>query len=816
MRIGLIVFLFFIPLNICAQTVIVSGTVSDSLSNKLLDGATVLIKNEKGEITYALSAQNGSFKTTIDSSLAKSVTISYAGFKAKIVPFTYSSVLKEYKLGTIYLYEEASSLTAVVVKGSKPPLNFKVDRQVYKASQYGNALNGNAIDLIRNLPSISVNGQGEISLRGSNSFLVLLNGKPSQGDPAMVLSQLAAGSIESMEVITSPSALYDADGKSGIINIITKSGTENGWMLQTNAMYGTPPFNNFDNKRNASPQRYSTDILTAYRNKQLDWSIGLNVLRNDQSGFREGDVYTIVNNVKTSFPSQGERSFKRYNYGGRMAASYQFNKNNKISSGFYIGKKYQSRVADLYYFNQRSNLQTGMQSNYNYYNENTQEKSGNFTLANLDFSHNFDENTTITHAVLFERAALSGLTQNLNLMAAGLNDTIQYTRNPNSNPLNAWRFKSDFTKNLKNKVIQAGYQLKIDQQEGDFLYLTKMTGTSNFFTDPLFTSNVKVANKIHAAYLQMNQSIEKWYYAAGLRLEQSNRVLRYSQAIPKDELNLTNLFPSLLIRYHAWENGTIKGGYNRRIKRTNNFELNPFPEREHSETLEQGDPQLKPELIGNYELGLEQKMNKGNFYLSVYHQQITNPIQRVNKVFNDTILNRIFTNAGKAIQVGGEFNVSHQPRSSWQSSIGGNIYKYTIKGSLFNGSIPIQNSSWVFSLNVVQSFSLQNNWSVQFSVNYLSLRATAQGEDDYFLTPHLLLKKTSKDKRWTFQAQWLNMDAGLQISNRQRITTKGNNFFSTTNYIYEPDQLQISASFNLLKKNRKINLPVSEMGEKEF
>jgi ferric enterobactin receptor len=102
------------------------------------------------------------------------------------------------------------------------------------------------------------------------------------------------------------------------------------------------------------------------------------------------------------------------------------------------------------------------------------------------------------------------------------------------------------------------------------------------------------------------------------------------------------------------------------------------------------------------------------------------------------------------------------------------------------------------------------------SVNYLSLRATAQGEDGYFLTPNFTLKKTSMDKRWSFQLQWLNMDAGLKKSNRQRITTYGADFYTTTNYIYETDQVQLSLSFNLLRKNRKINLPVSEIGEKEF
>jgi hypothetical protein len=122
----------------------------------------------------------------------------------------------------------------------------------------------------------------------------------------------------------------------------------------------------------------------------------------------------------------------------------------------------------------------------------------------------------------------------------------------------------------------------------------------------------------------------------------------------------------------------------------------------------------------------------------------------------------------------------------------------------------------VYSINSVQTFSIKGNWSVQFSVNYLSRRATLQGEDDAFLSPNLSVKKTTKNNRFTFMAQWLHMDAGLGISNRQRISTWGADFYNTTLYIYEPDQLQFSVGFNLSRKNRKIILPQSEMAEKEF
>jgi ferric enterobactin receptor len=223
-----------------------------------------------------------------------------------------------------------------------------------------------------------------------------------------------------------------------------------------------------------------------------------------------------------------------------------------------------------------------------------------------------------------------------------------------------------------------------------------------------------------------------------------------------------------------------------------------------------------PEFISNYEAGIEQSFSKGNLFATIYYQVTANPIQRVNKVFNDTILNRVFTNAGRATQIGMETNFNYQLTPWWNTVVGGNMYKFRIKGTLFNNTVAINNSSWVYSINSTQSFTLPKYWSMQLSVNYLSLRATAQGEDSYFLTPHFTLKKTTADRRWAFQLQWLNMDGGLNSSNRQRITTRGGGFFTTTRYIYETDQLQLSVGFSLSKKNRKVTLPQSEIGEKEF
>ncbi|MCD2426013.1 TonB-dependent receptor [Niabella pedocola] len=796
-----------------AQQLTVSGVVADSTTHAPLEAASVIAYHNRQAGTAVTAGKDGRFTIRISSGEQASLRVSHNGYRTREIPIP-SSVPPA--MDTIYLQSMVTSLEAIVVRGKKPPVSFKVDRQVYHAGQFGNAASGTGVDVIRNLPSVSVNALGEISFRGSSSFLVLINGKPTQGDPATVLSQLPAAAVENIEVITSPSAAYDADGKAGIINVVTKTGVEDGWMLQSSAMYGMPPVTNFDNAH--QPQRFGADISAGYRKNKWDISGGLNYLRNDIAGYREGDVYTIRDGVKTAFPSNGERSFNRYNYGGRFTASYQADARNLISAGFYMGKKFQSREADLLYNNYRQNVQTGaVFAPFTYYNANTQEKEGLFSLANLDYTHRFGKTSSIAVSVLYEHAGLSGNTYNRNLYYPNTSDTIQFTHNPNSNPLDAFRIKADYTRKLGERyTLQGGYQFRYDLQDGTFTYYTKILGTPDYAIDPEFTSRVKTANRIHAGYVQLNGQARKLNYNLGARLEYAERDLNFSKDETAQQLVLNNFFPSAQARYTLTDRSLLKAGYNRRIKRTNNYELNPFPEREHSETLEQGDPHLLPELTGTYELGWEQKLGGGSFFLTLYHQRILNPIQRVNKVYNDSILNRVFTNAGKAFQTGLETNLSIAITPWWQCVLGGNIYKYKIDGKIFNGTIPVSNSSWVYSVNTSQSVTLPANWLLQLSVNYLSERITAQGEDSRFLTPHFTVKKTTKDKRWYFQLQWLNIDAGMKESNRQRITTYGSNFYTTTNYIYEPDQFQLSLGFNLSRRNRKINLPQSEMGEKEF
>ena len=815
-RFAIISCLLFLGLttHVFGQTTKISGRILDNKGTPMEAVSIGLYDSAGIKVFQTLSDIEGKFMFEKKVTPNAYLMVSFIQFGSRTIFLSVSK--KNIDLGDINLQNNQFSLTEVMVLGKKAPINFKVDKQVFSAGQFANAANGNGIDLIKNLPAVSVNGLGEISLRGSGSFQVMINGKPSSGDPSFILAQLSAASIENIEVITSPGATYDADGKSGIINVVTKTALELGWMVQSSVMYGAKPFNNFDNKRYAQPQRGSVDVTAGYRKNKWDVNLGFNYLRNDISGYREGDVNTTVNGVFTSFPSNGERSFKKYNSGGRIAIGHDTKLGNRWEAGVYIGNRFQSRVADLLYNIKHRVIATGVITSFDYFNENTQDKEALFSLANVGYDHKLSEKAKINFSVQYEGANLTGLTINKNFNNIGRAVLFQQTNNPSSNPLNAIRFKTDYTFKNKTGTFNMGYQFRNDKQDGNFEYAYKNMGMTQFIIDPLFSSNLKVNNNIHAGYIQYSEKQNKLFKQIGLRAEHLVRTLTFSNNNKQNDLILPSLFPSFIFRYDAKDKLVLKTSYTRRVKRTNNFELNPLPEREHAETLEQGDPNLLPELTGALELGLEKSWQKSNLNFTIYRQDIKNPIQRVNKVYNDTILNRIFTNASRALQIGMEVNVTNSITPYWQSLISGNLYHYKIDGTIFDGAVNVSNASIIYSINSTQSIKIQKGLALQLSINYLSNRITAQGEDGAFLTPHLSLKKTTQDQRWNFQMQWLNIDMGSKIANRQRITTRGSNFYTTTNYIYETDQLQFSLSFNMSKRNRKITLPVSDIAEKEF
>lgn len=825
----------FLPI-FAQNTNIIKGRIVDETTNEAIAYASVTLHNPSdsamlyGEITDA----NGNFEFTKIKENSVYLSVRFLGYKAH--QSEVFQPINQTDLGNISLGISAGVLEEVEVTGKAITSLQKLDKQVYDAGQFQMAQGGTATDVLSNLPSISINALGEISVRGTTGFLVMINGKPVQTDPAVILGQLPANAIEDIEIITAPSAKYDPDGNAGIINITTKQGSTDGLFVIANILVGLPSIERYDAKERA--QRFGGDVTINYKKGKLEWSAGLDYKRNDLTGRREGYVNTYVGEVLTEFPSDGERSFDKENYSGRFSAIYTPDNRQTIGASFYAGKRTKYRTADILYLNQQRAIipindfqgteaywdlyqQNGaviggkeVLNTNTFYNENLRVRKGDFLIGALDYTLKFEEDASLKISGLYERTILGGPTDNVSLNWPNTSDVLQKQFNDNDNPLDGFRFQLDYAKKVGTTKWETGYQYRYLKHPGDFVYQDLDLATNTWIENPLFTNSIELKRTIHSVYSQVSGESGKLAYTAGLRLEYFDRTVDIARPDETYELDKLNLFPSVNLKYDLGNEWAAKAGYSRRIERTTTFKMTPFPEREHSETLEQGDAELLPEYIDIVEAGLVKTMGDNSVFINAYFRNINDVINRVNTVFNDTILNRIYTNAGQATAFGVEVGTTVYPTKNWRLYLGGNAYNYKIKGDLFGDAI--ETSNLIYSINANTNFTLTPTFNLQLGLNYLSERVTAQGRDSRFYNPNLTLRKTFLDKKIAVSFQWLNMDLGLLDSNEQRITTVRDNFYTTTNYVYEVDILQVSVTYQLNQPSKNVKLLKSEFGGREF
>lgn len=814
----------------------ITGLVVTEAGSAPIEYASITLHNaaDSSLISGVVSDAQGQFEMTAPAGSKVYLSIQFLGFSTYISDFF--DVNENIALGILKLAVNTNILDAVEVTAREITTIHRLDKQVFDAGQFQSAQGGTALDVLRNLPAVTVSPLGEISVRGTSGFVVMLNGKPVQVDPATILGQLAANSIEDIEIITAPSAKYDPDGKAGIINIKTKQSLSDGFYLQANVLLGLPSLEPYDNAE--ATKRYGADLTLNVKKGKWDISAGVDYSRNDLSGRRVGYVNTYIGEVLTEFPSYGERSFDKEQYAGRLALLFAPSKRESLGASFYAGKRTHYRTADILYDNQQRSIVSAEQftnpeayydlyestgdvfqggtafSNFSYFNNNLRVRRGDFFIGSLDYTLAFANESSLSFSALYERTILGGPTDNTSLSWPGISDTLQVQFNDNDNPLDGFRFQMNYQQKLGAATWESGYQYRYLQHPGDFIYLDRNFQTAQWEINPLFTNSIDLTREIHSLYSQVAGESGKWQYTVGLRVEYFDREVGLVNPDTTYSLKQFNPFPSINLQYDMGNQLAFKAAYSRRIERTTTFKMTPFPEREHSETLEQGDAKLLPEFIDLVEVGLVKNWEDNAVFATAYFRNVNHVINRVNTIFNDTILNRIYTNAGRAQAYGLELGATLYPAKGWRLTLGTNIFNYQIEGDLFGD--PIRTSNIIYSINANSNVKLAKTLDLQVGLNYLSESITAQGRDSRFYNPSLTLRKTFAAKKWGLTLQWLNIDMGLLASNEQRITTVRENFFTTTNYIYEVDILQLSLSYQLNQASKKMKFIKSEFGDKEF
>ncbi|MBC6367995.1 TonB-dependent receptor domain-containing protein [Algoriphagus sp. AK58] len=797
-----------------------TGVVKDQATLQPIEFASIAVYSsiDSSLVDGTISDPLGSFLVGNLPQGSFYVVVSFLGYKTQTIKGLQLSRNEKKNLETLFLLSDLQELQGVDIQGQRISNDFQAQKQSYSAKNFESAKGGTGTDVLRNLPGVSINAEGQVAIRGNAGFVLMVNGRPVQGDPLSILSQLPANAIEKVEWISSPSAQYDSEGKAGIINITTAMGATDGIYLQVNSRLGLPSIQNYDNAE--SQKRYGGDFNLNYVKGKWDVSLGASYQRNDQSGRRDGYVITYDGDTATHFPSNGERSIDELNYSGRFTIGFTPDANNNFNLGFYAGVRDRVRTADIFYYDNHRVIDGQRTPPFQYFNANDQNRRGDFVLGSLDYTHTFGSKAKLTSSFLYEYTMLGGPTINRNLGYPDLSLVYQDEYNTNDNPLNGVRWNLDYTfQPLGIGKLQTGYQFRYLNHVGDFFYERKNNETGEFELVPEFSSEVNLNRLIHTGYLQLDKSIKKWSYGAGVRVELMNRDFRL-----QDKTNTLDTlyqydyvrpFFSGNIAYKAKEDLTWKLNFSQRVERETTFKMNPFPEREHSETLEQGDPTVLPEFINQLEGGMIKTWKDNSFFATAYYTRVKNLVNRVNTVYNDTILNRIYSNVGTGKSIGMEVGTELFFSSKWKSYFGGNVYHYSIKGEFDNR--PVDQSAWVYSFNLNTTYSITSTLSSQFTFNYLSSRITAQGEDSRFYQPSINVKKTFMDGKLSLNFQWQNIDMGLLKTNEQRITTyRRGEFYTTTNYIYEVDMLILNLSYTINGSKNRSKFVKSEFGEKEF
>ena len=830
-------FLLLLSAAVYAQGGTLRGVVVDATTGAPVEFATISVLDPTDSTLLSGGAAGGNGEWELESfpsSYPILLRASFIGYEP-----AYRELTEGEATGSpirFHLRTGAQLLREVEVTGKALTDVHRLDRQAFDAEQFRNAQGGTATDVLRNLPAVSVGALGEISVRGSTGFLLMIDGKPVQTDPATVLDQLPANAITKVELITTPGAKYDPDGQAGIINITTTGADLRGWSVTGNLNYGLPAVRDFGS---AAPQRrYAADVGVNYRDARWDVGAGLSYQREDDGGLRVGYVNTLLGNRLTELPSVGERSHDRENYSGRLSVGYTPDRHRSLRANLFAGKRTVFRTADILYRNQRRALvdpaalpdlealyddflATGDVSERGeeldrrtFFNENLRVRRGDFFIASLDYERSWDDgDRALSVSSLYESTLLGGPTDNLILDYPELSDTLQYQYNTNDNPLDGYRFNVDYRSRLGAATWESGYQFRYLRHPGDFLYLDRTD--EGLVINPEFTNGILLRRDVHSLYSQLSGGTERLEYSAGLRLEYFDRSVALDRPDTTYRLDRLSLYPSANLKYALAEGWSLKAGYSRRIDRTTTFKMTPFPEREHNETLEQGDAELLPELTDLVEAGLVRNFGDNSAFGTVYYRRTRDVINRVNTVYNDTILNRIYTNVGNAEALGLELALTVFPVGDWRLYLGGNLYRYRITGRVFGDEVNTGN--WVYTLSATTDVNVFDLADLQLGFNYLSERVTAQGRDSRFFTPYLNLRREFADQRLAVTFQWQSISlGGWWGAGEKRITTVRDNFFTTTNYVYETDILRLGVSYRFTKLAGEVREVESEFGGREF
>lgn len=705
--------LFFIASTIAfAQnsSVEITGKVIESTNKQSIEYATISIKNKSNNtaITGTVTNTEGGFNLNTNSNNFF-IEISFIGYTTQTFK-DFSINNNKVNLGTVFLVEDLEDLGEVMVRAEKSQTEFKLDKRVFNVGADLSSTGASALEVLNNVPSVNVSIEGQVSLRGNEGVQILINGKPSvlTNADGNALGTITADMIEKIEVITNPSAKYDASGTSGIINIIIKKSEKKGLNGSVSLNVGTPNSNSFGLSLNKRTEKFNLFSQVGFGKRTFP-----------------GETKTINSDLveNTTINSIGESEFNEKFGNILLGTDYHINDNNVVTLSGSFAYEVEDQNSATNYNNTDDTTNTITDSWIrNEITEATNPKLRYELQYKKDFKRHEDQDLLFSAlGSSFQKDQSSDFIDNV-LTGSDI-DTKQETRTDYK--LQDYTFKLDYTHPfLKHYTIETGSQYAINNVSNDFAVSDLINDV--WVNNEDFTNVFDLDQKVLAFYVTSAYEGDIWGLKLGLRMENTNLNTILINTNETNSNNYTNLFPSAHISYKVNDDLSLQIGYSRRINRPGLRNLNPFSNIRNNFSISTGNPDLLPEYTDAFELTSIQKLNKASLNFSIYNRYTTDVVERVVISFIDDVSTSRPENIGTSFITGLEFNGKYNPVNWFSLSGDFNINYFNRKGVFESESFDFKGNRW--SSRLTSKFKLPLEFDLEVTGNYASKYKSLQNE----------------------------------------------------------------------------------------
>ncbi|MEO8884885.1 MAG: TonB-dependent receptor [Mucilaginibacter sp.] len=744
----LILILFFTTRLFAQSGGSISGTLIDGANSQPLSFASVVVtkKNDAQPPKNMQSDIDGKFTVKGLSNGTYTVRVSYVGYLSFLKDtIVINNTKKNITLANITLRPSKGALKEVTVTAQRDQIKLGIDKKSFSVAESLVSQGGSATDLLANVPSVQVDVDGNLSLRGSSSVRVLINGKQSTltgGNLADILQSIPASSIETIEVITNPSSKYEAEGQSGIINIVLKKNVKTGFTGSASITAGTQ-------------QTVNGSVSLAYQTKKINvyGNYSYRKSNRDGGGFSTKNTSEIVsgspvlqhsdqlNNQTFDFGGHNIRSGIDFFLNDKNTLSLSDNINIRDRSRFQSGSTTVTQNGALYQTQTQNNVSTG---------------SGTNVDLNLDFEHKFAKKQEVLTANLGFSNDLNNGNDQLSTIITNYSPPVlpsSIFNNYTNGHDNSFNIQTDYTLPLKDGQIEAGYRTTLSKSDNNNMVNPFAAGS--FYYDPLQSNDLIYKQNVNAVYGNYQHQFGKFGIQGGLRLEDSHisTELSTNNVITNNRQDYLRLYPTLFLTEKINDNQTIQLSYSRRVSRPNSRFLSPFLDKSNVLNYQQGNPNLKPEDTHSIELSYINYWKALTLTSSLYYRLTNDNIQPVSTLLDANTTLSTFQNLSSASNSGYELIAKLSPSSIFDITANVNAYYRRIEGyAPYN--IPTT-SGFAWNGNLTASIKPTKAFGIQLRGDYQGSQVLAQGTMHarygldggvkYDLTKQLTLSVNSRD-----------------------------------------------------------------------